>query len=52
MNESLRFSKYKFHDRPLNTVCSGTYVESLDGMPLVLSLLQNDPTTPPPQNFA
>ena len=51
MNKSLRFSKCKLHDKPFNTACFEIYSESLDGMPLILTLLQNDPTTPPPAYF-
>ena len=51
MNKSLRFSKYKLYDKPFNTTCFEMYSESLDVMPLILILLQNDPTTPPPTSF-
>ena len=51
MNKSARFSKYKLHDRPFNTACSEIYSEKLDGMPLILILIQNDPPTPSPANF-
>ena len=51
MKKFLRFSKYKLHDRPFNTACSGIYYESLDDMPLMLILLRNDPVTPPIANF-
>ena len=50
MNTSLRLSKYKLHHKPFNTACSGKYSEGLDGMPLILILLQNDSPTPPPVN--
>ena len=46
-NTSLRFSKNKLHLRPFSAACSGMYFESLNGMPLILILLQNDPQTPP-----
>ena len=36
MNTSLRFSKYKLHQRPFNTACSGIHFGSIDGMPLIL----------------
>ena len=51
MNTYLRSSKYKLHQRPFNTDCSGIYSESLDGMPLILVLLQNDLSAPPSANF-
>ena len=50
INTSLRLSKYKLHHRPFNTACSGIYFDSLDDMPLILILLQNDPPTPPTAN--
>ena len=52
MSKSLQFSKYKLHNRPFNTACSGIYSENLDGVPLILILLQNDYPTPPLQTFA
>ena len=51
MNTSLRFSKYKLHNSPFNTAYCGEYSESLDGMPLILILLQNDLPIPLPRNF-
>ena len=48
---TLRFSKYELHYRPLfhekifnsslNTASSGIYSKSLNGMPLILTLLEN-----------
>ena len=51
MNKSLRFSEYKLLDKPFNTACSEIYSENLDGIPLILILLQNDPPIPPLQTF-
>ena len=51
MHKSWWFSKYKLYDKPFKAACSGIYSESLDGMPLILILVQNDSTTPPPANF-
>ena len=51
MNTSLLFSKYKLHHRlffenlhnsSFNTASSGIYSASLDGIPLILTLLEND----------
>ena len=52
MNTSLKFLKYKlqirslfykkFHNSSFYTACSGIYSEGLDGMPLILPLLENE----------
>ena len=49
---SLMIFKIKLHHRPFNTAYSGIYFGSLDGMPLILILLQSDSSTPPLQTFA
>ena len=51
MHKSWWFSKYKLYDKPFKAACSGIYSESLDGMPLILILVQNDSTTPPPRKL-
>ena len=50
MNTSLWFSKCKLNHRHFNTAWSGIYFESLDDIPLILILLQNDPSNPVPDN--
>ena len=51
MNKSFQFSKCKLHDKPFNAACFEIYSEDLDDMLRILTLLQNDPTIPPPAYF-
>ena len=44
--------KYKLHHKPFNTACCGIYPKNLDGIPLILILIENDPPTPLHTDFS